>query len=982
MYSLLLRLFSPSDGTGIAKLLDNGSGECYLCAKSVELCMVDCPACRGKKRAHTNNERCFKERCEGHAWDELQSYFVRNNMEDELLLLSEYKGGFFTLKKGLLESSVKPGTGYTPIDVGGDKETQEVSEEAVVPELRRRAREKHAPVEPRPYPAPGSMPGRSTDAPVRPTTDEGVAATPKRDLGGAFEEASRDVVMDDFEGMQVPSAPPRPDPFHAMPAASVVMQVASGGATPVAVPFAAGAKSLKAHAKRLSPVINNDGTHVVTATPFGTAALYIDLGPKEGNGDAKCLKAATAVKKHVVSRIINTKDKAAQEDVLPLACATRVVSVNSEEARLDPLALKAIADKRQNLLSRSVYNENNPVEWDGVETSQPDAKLLRIHVILGVKNEELDAVFRKWKARIVANGGNVRSTTGESVSGEFWYTLPMSLCTLRTLAGMSLPRVDHEIYSFDVAGAFLQAPRPEAPTYASLPPVLQTESMKRFKIPVVRLQRMLYGKIEAGDYWTVYLRRRLKEQGWREVFAAGGETVFEREGMLLGFYVDDGAAIGPKGKVLTVLSEVRSVIETSEPDVMQHFLGINFRRARFEGNSCLIMEQTKYAAHVLERFVAECGGPPRASKTPCYTDAELEQVENGAEAGAFRVSCRSHVGAFLFLGRGARPDLSYAVAQVARKVADWKKEDDARLRRLFGYLLAALQLGVVQQVAIGADGAGKVEVCLHIDADLAGYYETARSTSGWATFLAGTPGQRLRALVDLESKRQSVAARSSTESEANAGVEGLTRSGLPVLDLVAQTFGSANVSLVTRVGNDAMRRPAVTGASGALKYLRRYLQTNLGFLRDVFGSALHEEFRSIVRCATDESYADGFTKVFNGPGMQKVREQLTLAFVTDFEAYMTEGQMKITNAGHSAHFGEATSATVRCCRRAARRALLDPELRASRISFVPWCVLAWAVHLGWRSMNVSCLRLQSEMRRRAFSHVEFLRRAAVGKPNF
>ena len=49
-----------------AELLDDGTGHCIACAMFCEPLVVDCPACRGRRRAHLNNARCKKARCGGH----------------------------------------------------------------------------------------------------------------------------------------------------------------------------------------------------------------------------------------------------------------------------------------------------------------------------------------------------------------------------------------------------------------------------------------------------------------------------------------------------------------------------------------------------------------------------------------------------------------------------------------------------------------------------------------------------------------------------------------------------------------------------------------------------------------------------------------------------------------------------------------------------------------------------------------------------
>ena len=48
--------------------------------------------------------------------------------------------------------------------------------------------------------------------------------------------------------------------------------------------------------------------------------------------------------------------------------------------------------------------------------------------------------------------------------------------------------------------------------------------------------------------------------------------------------------------------------------------------------------------------------------------------------------CRSFVGSLLYLARASRPDISCAVARLARSVSDWRARDDKALEQLIGYL--------------------------------------------------------------------------------------------------------------------------------------------------------------------------------------------------------------------------------------------------------------------------------------------------------
>lgn len=60
--------------------------------------------------------------------------------------------------------------------------------------------------------------------------------------------------------------------------------------------------------------------------------------------------------------------------------------------------------------------------------------------------------------------------------------------------------------------------------------------------------------------------------GWTELCSSGGETIFYKEGTVLGFYVDDGAAVGKRKLVVTQIGELGGYIEMSTAVPLQHFL--------------------------------------------------------------------------------------------------------------------------------------------------------------------------------------------------------------------------------------------------------------------------------------------------------------------------------------------------------------------------------------------------------------------------
>ena len=84
-----------------------------------------------------------------------------------------------------------------------------------------------------------------------------------------------------------------------------------------------------------------------------------------------------------------------------------------------PPAIKAIMDELMDLREHNVWDEANPVEANEAALKEPEAHIVRVFVIVGVKHFE-DKDAQKYKGRIVVLGDKVKTATGQwAVSGDW-----------------------------------------------------------------------------------------------------------------------------------------------------------------------------------------------------------------------------------------------------------------------------------------------------------------------------------------------------------------------------------------------------------------------------------------------------------------------------------------------------------------------------------------------------------------------------------
>ena len=79
----------------------------------------------------------------------------------------------------------------------------------------------------------------------------------------------------------------------------------------------------------------------------------------------------------------------------------------------------------------------------------------------------------------------------------------------------SVPDFDIEIA--DAVQAYVQAALQGTPTWVCLPPEERPASWSKFRKPVVRLRKALYGHPDSGTYWEKHCDAHVKKVGFSPV---------------------------------------------------------------------------------------------------------------------------------------------------------------------------------------------------------------------------------------------------------------------------------------------------------------------------------------------------------------------------------------------------------------------------------------------------------------------------------
>ena len=327
-------------------------------------------------------------------------------------------------------------------------------------------------------------------------------------------------------------------------------------------------------------------------------------------------------------------------------------------------------------------------------------------------------------------------------------------------------------------------------------------------------------------------------------------------------YVDDTLFFSPKAKYIEeVMSKLRDEggLELEKEDDVAGFLGVSIVK---QEDDSILMTQSGLAIKIIETL--QIDKLPRkftpAERTPLVKDEEGEPPE-------LRYNYTSVVGMLQYLQGHSRPDITFAVSQVARYTHNPKRLHEIALDRIGQYLKGTVNKGLI------LNPKESFEVDCFVDADFAGLWPhedkldptCVRSRTGYVICLADCP-------IVWKSRLQETIATSTCMSEYMA-LSTSMKELLPlkeVLDVVKYAVGMGKenniIHFKTTVweDNDACRILANLepgrGTSRTkffaikLHWFRSYLKPN------------HIEVRRINSC---EQKADILTK---GLGKQKFEE--------------------------------------------------------------------------------------------------------------
>lgn len=412
-----------------------------------------------------------------------------------------------------------------------------------------------------------------------------------------------------------------------------------------------------------------------------------------------------------------------------------------------------------------------------------------------------------------------------------------------------------EIMQFDVKTAFLHGDLSEE-IYMEQP---QGFVDSRHPNSVCRLQKSLYGLKQASRAWNVKFDNFLLQSGFIRSNAdpcVYFQTNPNGDMLILAVWVDDGLLCGTNQESLTsVIVFLREHFDMTV-ETINHFIGIKISRNRL--NRSITLSQEPFIHRILKRFgMTNCN--PKVVPADQYTN--LSEVSLGRDDDDFDQSVyREAVGCVMYVMVCTRPDIAFAVSQVAQFNHQPKPAHWTAVRRILSYLKGTAAFGVTYHANVDAPHT----LLAYSDSDYAGDTSSRRSTSGYLLLLNGGP-------ISWASRRQQCVSLSTTEAEYVAMCE--TSKEVTWMRRLLDSIGSpqAQPTILLCDNQGAMKLVANQEFHRRTKHIDvRYHYIRLQFQE----GTIQPQY-----VGTKEQLADLLTKPLGGPLFQEMRLQIGVSAV-------------------------------------------------------------------------------------------------------
>jgi hypothetical protein len=395
--------------------------------------------------------------------------------------------------------------------------------------------------------------------------------------------------------------------------------------------------------------------------------------------------------------------------------------------------LAAMHEELESLRAKGVYEE--------VAVIPPDRKPVHCKWVLHIKRDKTGAISR-FKARLVAKG--FTQIPGQDFTFTFapvarWDSIRTLLC----LAAIH----DLELRQLDVKTAYLNGPLEEE-IYMKAPDGFSYSS------PYWRLRKGLYGLRQAGRQWYLTLHDAYTDLGYTR--CESDWSVYTRRSpssfTLSATSVDDILlASDSKAESDAAAAQINDKFTITDSGDAEWILGCRITRCR--SKRLLMIDQEQFTTSILRDYGFANSKP---NQTPCpkyrLTSDMCPKTDTEREEAAQFPYC-TIVGKCMYLATCTRPDIAYAVRELARFMSNFGPQHCVAVKHLLRYLNRTRSHGIIYG---DLDNFAPVFRSF-ADSDW-GMSESRKSVSGYVIECGGGP-------IAWSSKQQAIVALSSCEAE-------------------------------------------------------------------------------------------------------------------------------------------------------------------------------------------------------------------------
>ena len=346
--------------------------------------------------------------------------------------------------------------------------------------------------------------------------------------------------------------------------------------------------------------------------------------------------------------------------------------------------------------------------------------------------------IERYKARLVARGFSQK----QGLDYDETFSPVIRFESFRSLVAVAVQK-GLKLHQLDITAAFLNG-HLEEEVFMDQPEGFKVEGKEHL---VCRLKQSLYGLKQSPRCWNSTLDAHLKSMGY--VQSTSDPCIYtstEGETSIIGVYVDDFViATESSERIEQVKAALSQKFDVKDLGSLHYFLGVQVK----QDEKGTWIGQPTFTESILQKYGMSDAKPV---KTPVSVNSKLLNASEESEL-VDQSLYQSAVGSLLYLATRTRPDISFAVNNVARYCSKPTKSHWTAVKRIFRYLRGTTHHGLLY-----SKGSESHDLIGYSDADWGGDDNDYKSTTGYLFQIGGTA-------ITWKSKKQSCVALSTAEAE-------------------------------------------------------------------------------------------------------------------------------------------------------------------------------------------------------------------------